>query len=346
MSESNASRSTGAPLRFHAAWRRWRRRILALAVAAYFAGGFYFVEPDQRAVVRFGGRLTAAEVPPGPHYAWPWPLGNVVRLQTTQIRRVIVGFDAEARERISRGDVDAMTASPRTDMLSGDTNILKVSLVVQYQVTDPAAFVLRCVAPDELVRVVAQAVLVETLARRPVDELLTGARVDLRDRGREQMQRRLDHYGCGIGLVSVSVQSVEPPQAVIAAFNDVTDARYYHARLVQRAGNEADVAIRAARAQAFERVQAARDYAAQVLARARGEASSFLQQLASYRLAPDVTRQRLLLETLDRVLPSVRTWVLDDGNGRYPVDLRFVEPTLPDGPTRADPPPAPPGDAR
>jgi len=306
--------------------RLWIALGVGLLPAAYAASGFCFVQPDERGVIRIFGRMTAADAGPGLHYAPPWPFGRVDRPKTTQVRRVTVGLDAKQRDLIGAGDVAAIAGSPRTDVLTGDTNILKVTLIVQYQVADPGHFILRTVQPEELVRRTAEAAMVETLARLPVDEVLTTAKVQLRDAVLARVRPLLRDYGTGIELVSASVQTIEPPAAVIASFKDVTSASYDRARLVERARNAGETLMRDAAGYAAERTNAGRVYAQNKLSRARGEAAAFSQRLEEYAKAPDVTRSRLFLTSMGRVLPRVRKLIVDEAEGRSPVQVRIVEP--------------------
>lgn len=298
---------------------------LLLLVAAWLATGIYNVAPNQRGVVRFGGRLVDGDVPPGIHYAWPWPLGRVDRPNATGIRRVVIGLSPEDRLLIEQGDMQAIAGSPQTDVLTADINILKASMVVQYQVRDAARYVLRTIAPDDLVRRAAHAALVEALAKMPVDEALTTGKTRLRDAVIAQARALLDAYDAGIAVVSADVQSIEPPNAVSAAFKDVTSAEYDGERVTQRARNSADISVRAAKARAFEQLQAARDDAARQLARARGETAAFTQRLGEYEKAPRVTRERLWLATMEKVMARGRKLVVDQKQGEAPVQVRLLD---------------------
>lgn len=307
-------------------WRGWSALAVGGLLVAYAATGLQFVQPDERGVARIFGRLTPGEAGPGLHYVPPWPIGRMDRPKTTQVRSVTVGLEPEARRQIAAGDTGAISASPRSDVLTGDTNILKITLTIQYQVTDPARYLLGTTAPEEWVRRASQAAMVETLARLPVDDVLTTARVQLRDAVMARAQQRLSAYETGIDLVSASVQTIEPPAAVIASFKDVTSANFDRARLIERARNTADTLIRDAGGYSSERTNAARVYEQNKLSRARGEAGAFEQRLAEYGKAPDVTKSRLFLTAMGRILPRVRKLVIDDGGGSAPVNIRVVDP--------------------
>lgn len=312
------------------AGRRWARRIgwavVVVGAAGYAGSGLYFVQPDERAVVRRFGRLTGAEKGPGLHYELPWPMGRVDRPKTTQVRRVVVGLSPEDKLLIQQGDVEAMMSSPQSDVLSGDINILKVTLIAQYRIGDPTRYVLRTVDPDGLVRQAVQATLIEALSRMPVDALLTTDRLAVRDAIESRSRRLLEQYETGVTLVSAAIQSIEPPRAVTDAFKAVTNEEYERSRKVHDAERDADRRIRDAQARAYERVQEASAYRSQRLARARGEADAFLKQHAEYVKAPGVTRARLFLAKMEELLPRVRMIVLDEQGGESPIELKLIEP--------------------
>ncbi|MEE8169204.1 MAG: FtsH protease activity modulator HflK [Phycisphaerae bacterium] len=302
--------------------RLWRRLIAVLVVAAglaYAASGFYVVQPDEQGVVRVFGKLLERTAGPGIHYAPPWPIARIDRPKTTEVRRIVIGERPEDRVLIAKGNLDAITASPLSDVLTGDTNILKLTVIVQYQVIDPVRFVLRTAAPDRLVARAAQAVLIETLAQMPVDDVLTTARVQLRDAILSRTRAMMQRYETGITLVSAAVESVDPPQAVKAAFNDVTSAEYDRERMIERAKRTADTVTRDAYGYQAERVNQAKQFRDARLARARGEAAAFDDLLGEYRKAPLITRRRMLLTRLAEVLPKVKQkYIIDDADGDGP----------------------------
>lgn len=307
--------------------RRWALRLLPLALVAYACSGFYFVNPDSRGVVRWFGRVPPnfRKVPPGLHYAPPWPLCRVDRPTTTEVRRVYVGLAPEQRVAIAQNDAAAQRGTLASDMLTGDTNILKTTMVVQYQVIEPADFLFGAADPEALIRATVQAVLIETLAGMPVDQSLTGGKTSLQNETLARSQRRLDGYGCGVQLVSASIETIDPPRAIIAAFQDVVSAKKDGESAVDRANAEASRILSRARGEASKRNEAAEAYKQTRLSRARGEAARFLSVLSEYRRSPEVYRERLWLQTLETVLPKIRTYIVDQKPGDPPTHVRIVE---------------------
>ena len=308
--------------------RAWIISAVIVLLGAYLSSGVYFVRPNEAGVVRWFGQASAASrrVPPGLHYALPWPVCQVDRPTTTDVRRVYVGMLPDEREAIARGDMQTIIVSAASDMLSGDVNILKVSLVVQYQVSDPAAYLFGTAAPDALVRDTVQAMLIEALAGLPVDQALTAAKSRLQAETLSAAQDLLNRYGVGVQLVAANLQSIEPPRAVIAAFQEVVSAKKDGERAVDAATTEANRIVPRARGDAARIHEEAEGYRQMRIGRARGDAARFLSVLAEYRKSPEIFRQRLLLQTLETVLGRVRTYVLDHQPGDPRTNVRIVEP--------------------
>ena len=308
--------------------RRWLLVAAPLLVGAYFASGIYFVQPEERAVVRWLGRVPAAyrKVPPGLHYALPWPFCHVAKPKTTEVRRVYVGLVPEQREVIARGDPVAIAGTLASDMLTGDVNILKVTMVVQYQISDPMLYLYGVREPGNLVRDTVQAVLIETLAGLPVDQALTVAKAKLQLDTLTRSQQLLDQYGSGVQLVATNLESIEPPRAIITAFQDVVSAKKDGERAADQAVSEANRILSRARGEAAQMGEEAEAYRHTRVSRARGEAARFLSLLGEYRQSPEIFKKRVLLQTLEKVLPKVRTYVLDQEPDDPRTSVKIIEP--------------------
>lgn len=313
-------------------WLRGGAAILAVAaLGAYLASGFYFVQPDERAVVRWLGRVPDSQrlppygVGPGLHYAAPWPLCRVDRPKTTEIRRVFVGLPPEARDAIARGELWAMQASPASDVLTGDVNILKITMAVQYQVADPVSYVLSVEAPERLIHGAVQGVLIERLASLPVDQALTAAKARIEHETLTRAQALLDRYECGVRLVATNIQTIEPPDAIAAAFNDVVSAKKDGERAVDRAVAERNRVLPRARGEAAQRLEEAHGYANARVSRAHGESDRFVSLLEEYHRSPQLLMDRLRIQTFERVVSRMRVYLLDNRPGEPPARLRILD---------------------
>ena len=319
--------------------RRTGRRTALIAglsaalLAAYLLSGFYFVQPDERGVVRWFGVAPESQlrppygVGPGLHYALPWPLCRVDRPKTTEIRQVTVGMTPELKAAIDRGEIWAMRASPAGDVFTGDVNILKVTMIVHYQVANPTAYLFGTNDPDEFVRLTVQSVLIKELAKLTVDEALTSAKARIENETREQSQIRLDMYHCGVRLVETNLESLEPPRAIDAAFKDVVSAKKDGEREIDRAVAETNRILPRARGDAAKMLEEAQAYAQERIRGAQGAAASFLSVLAEYQQAPRVTADRLRLQTFEKILAKVRKVIVDDKPGEPPTRVKIIDAT-------------------
>jgi len=293
--------------------------IVCAALAAYMLSGFFFVQPNERGVVRWFGRVPNSQmrppfgVNPGLHYALPRPFCRVARPRTTEVRQVTVGLRPEQREAIERGETWAMRASPASDIFTGDVNILKVTMIVHFQVLDSVAYTLAVENPDDLVRLAVKSVLIEELAKLPVDQALTAVKAKLEFDTRQRAQQLLDDvYHCGVLLADVNLESIEPPRAIAPAFKDVVSAKKDGEREVDRAVTEANRILPQARGDAARFHEEAQAYYQERVKRAHGGADSFLNMLKEYRLAPRVTADRLRLQTFEKVFANIRKIIADN----------------------------------
>ena len=287
---------------------KFDRRVLIAAgigvlALAWIATGVFTVASNERAVVLAFGRVVD-ERGPGLGVAPPWPIGEVLRAPVTEVKRLEIGFR-------TRGELQ--TEARRSDMLTGDENILKVMMVVQYRVVDARAYLLRAHEPDWLVESTVEAALASIVAGMHVDDVLTTAKADVETRSIVRAQDDLNRYGVGIRLLGGNLQTVSPPVPVLEAFNDVTRAKKDNERLIENARSYANEVLPQARAEANEGVMQARSAADERVRRARGEAQRFESLRAEFERAPELTRRRLYLETLERVLDRADVVVIEDG---------------------------------
>jgi membrane protease subunit HflK len=298
---------------------RWRVAvgILALLLAiGYLLTGFYVVNTDEHAVVRRFGAV-AARVEPGMHYRLPWPVDKVDVLKTTSVMKIGVGFA------VPKDDAEAVTG---IEMLTGDTNILNIALIVQYVIGNPADFLFQVQRPEELVGMLAQSVLTETVVGMPVDEVLTTGRLAIQRHVQVRTQELLDGYRSGVQVTSASIMSITLDSAVAQAFQDVADAMSDREKAQNEARAYANDQIPRARGEAYRLVSDAEGYKQQRIAEAVGDTNRFLALLREYQKAPDVTRARLYIDAMEKTLPKVKMYVIDSQNGRVPVNLRVSAP--------------------
>lgn len=295
-----------------------------VALAVYVASGVFVVQPNQRGVVRHFGRIVEPNALPGMHFALPWPFGRVDRPEITN-KRLIVGQDPEVRAAIAAGDLVARSESLATDVLTGDVNIVKTTLAVQYQVTKPDHYLFSTVTPDQLVEAGVQSVVVETLGGMSIDQALTEGKAVVENVTREQAQAMLNRYDCGITLAGVSLESIEPPFAINDAFKEVASAKKDRERNIDEAHGFGDMIVRRARGTAAEILAEARGYRDIRTSQAKGETQRFESLLAEYRKAPDITRTRLVMDTLSEIMERARVFVVPADKLDAPMRLTITD---------------------
>ena len=211
-------------------------------------------------------------------------------------------------------------------MLTGDTNILNVALVVQYVIGNPSDFLFQIDQPQTLVATLAESVLTETVVGMPVDEVLTTGRLAIQGKVKLRTQEILDRYRSGIQIASVSIMNITLDASVAQAFQDVADAMADREKLQNEARAYANDQIPRVRGEAHRVVSEAQNYKQQRIAEAVGETTRFLALLKEYEKAPEVTRSRIYLDAMAKLLPKVKMYVIDSQNGRVPVNLRLTTP--------------------
>ncbi|RIK96200.1 MAG: FtsH protease activity modulator HflK [Proteobacteria bacterium] len=291
-----------------------------LAAWAYF--GFYQLEPGQAAVILRFGEYVRTESDPGLRWHLPPPIEDHEVVNVASIDKEEFG---------TRGaGADSPTAAAEraeASMQTSDNNIVHVGFVVQYRIKDAFASRYRVADPREILRDAAQSAVRGVVGRHSIDGVLSSERGAVEAESEELLQEALDHYESGLEVIGIELQDVSPPPDVRSAFDDVLAAIQDRNRAVNEAEGYANEVLPTARAQAIEAVESARGYRDAKIAEASGEAARFRAIAAEYARAPDVVRTRLFLETMEQVLPDVRTVIVEPGTA--------VMPYLPLDPLRA-----------
>ena len=290
--------------------------LVAAAVGLWLLSGFYTVGPNQVGLNLVWGRYTG-KTAPGLNYNWPYPVGEVDKLGVTDRNAVDIGF--QRRQDFSRPNAfDEVGVPEESLMLTADENIADVKFVVFWRI-DPSApedFAFNVADPKETVKAVGESAMREIVGRSQFQKILTVERKVIEASAEQLMQKVLDRYKAGVKIQQVQLQSVDPPPEVIDAYRDVTAAQQDEARFRNQGEAYANTKVPEAKGQAAAIVQAAEGYRTQTVAQAKGEASRFDQVYTQYKNAPEVTRERIYLETLEKVLARAQKVVVDDPSGK------------------------------
>jgi len=279
-----------------------------VAFALWAVSGLYIVQPDEEAVVtRFGAYVRSEG--PGLRYRLPAPIERAEKVSITNLNRLDVGGATGAE------------APEESLMLTGDENIVDLNFSVQWRVQDASRFLFRLSDPDTVVKMVAESAVREVIGKTPLQAILTTGRGQVQAQAAELMQRILDQYGAGVSVVEVQIRTANPPPEVIAAFREVANAGQDAEAAINEANTYRNRVINEAKGDAARITQSAEAYREQAIREAEGEASRFAQVEAEYKRAPAVTRQRLYLETMERVLRNSNKVVVDGKGGTAPIVL-------------------------
>jgi len=319
------------------------RSIALIAVAAIVLwgfSGFFRVEPDELGVVlRFGSFVR--EVQPGLNYHLPYPIESALTPQALRVNKLDIGMRVSEDTRRGTTTRDVPEESL---MLTGDENIVDVDFSVLWKVkpTQVGDFLFNVQSPEGTVKAVAESAMREVIGQSNIQPILTGARQNIETAVQALLQKILDGYGAGIQIQQVQLQKVDPPAQVIDAFRDVQAARSDLERAQNEAETYANRVVPEARGRASRIIQDAEAYRQQTVADANGQTSRFLQIYDQYKKAPDVTRERMYLETMEHVLGSTDKTIIDTG----PQGGTGVVPYLPlNSLTQSPPAPAAPAAA-
>ncbi len=285
--------------------------LLALgALALWGFSGFFRVEPDELGVVlRFGKDVR--EVQPGLNYHLPYPVETVLTPKALRVNKIDIGMRVDdARRNTAVRDVPEESL-----MLTGDENIVDVDFSVLWKIkpTGVGEYLFNIQNPEGTVKAVAESAMREVVGRSDIQPILTGARQTIENAVQELMQKTLDQYGAGIFVQQVQLQKVDPPTQVIDSFRDVQAARADLERSVNEAQTYANRVVPESRGRVAQITQAAEAYKSQTVAEATGQTSRFVKIYEQYVKAPEVTRQRMYLETMERVLAGADKIIMDSG---------------------------------
>jgi membrane protease subunit HflK len=283
--------------------------MLVAAVGIAYWAFFFIVRVDESGVVlRFGN--FDREVPPGLHFRLPYPIEEVRLPKITTENQIEIGFES------GRGGRGGRDMPDESLMLTGDENIVVVGFVVRWRIKDAKKYLFNIQKPDETVKEVAESAMREVVGQSEIKPLITEARNKTEAEVQKLMQDVLDYYGAGITIQQVQMLKSEPPPQVIDAFRDVQAAQADKEKYQNEAFAYAKKVVAEAKGEADRIVLGAKGYQQQAILDAEGQTSRFLKVYEEYKKAPEVTRKRLYLETMERVFGAADKIILDNKAGQ------------------------------
>jgi membrane protease subunit HflK len=282
--------------------------IVGGVVALWALSGLYVVQPNEEGVVTTFGAYSRSAMP-GLRYHLPAPIERVEKVPVTNLNRIDIGGAPDAE------------APQESLMLTSDENIVNLTFSVTWRINDAARYVFSTRNPEEAVKAVAESAMREVIGTTPLDKIMTTGRGEVESQTTELIQKTLDSWGAGISVVGVQIRTSGPPPEVNAAFRDVTKAAQDRDSSINEANTYANRVVTEAKGDAARIIQEAEAYRDQTVRDAVGDSSRFDQIEKEYRRAPGVTRERLYLETMERVLANSNKVVVSAKGATAPIIL-------------------------
>lgn len=277
--------------------------VAGIAVLVWLASGFYIVQEGREGVVLQFGKYHHTSMP-GFQWRLPYPIQSHEIVNSSQVRIIEVGYRNDVKSKVLR---EAL-------MLTEDENIIDIQFAVQYRLKDAGAYLFNTIDPDESVKMAAETAIREVVGRSKMDFVLYEGREQIALNTAELMQEILDKYSTGILVSSVTVQGVQPPEQVQAAFDDAVKAGQDRERLKNDGQAYANDVIPRARGNAARLLEEANGYRERVVAQSEGDSSRFKAILTEYEKAPKVTKDRLYIDAMQEVYTNVSKVIVDTKN--------------------------------
>ena len=289
--------------------------VLGALIAVWLFTGFYTVKQGEQGVkLRFGEWVNQGALdPPGLHWHLPYPIETVERPQVDIVRQINVGF-----QRRGDGVGGKIDRAEESLMLTGDQNIIDIDFTVQWRIDNAGQYLFNIKDREATIKLAAESAMREVIGRTDIQPALSTEKENLAAETRETLQRILNEYQAGVAITAVNLQDVQPPKQVADAFEDVQRARQDQDTKINQADAYRNRVIPEARGEATRMVQQAQAYRERIIKESQGEAERFLKVYEAYQQNPDVTRQRIYLETVQKVLQNTDKVIMEGGSGAVP----------------------------
>jgi len=286
--------------------------VVVLLVGFGVMSSFYKVNPGEHAIVLTLGRYIGKPVTEeGLKFNWPFGIDRVTKVNVAEVRPAVFGFDK------ATGRPRTIAHRETSQIVTGDLNIASVEWSTQYRVDKAYEYLFKVRSAVETFRDMNEAVMREVVGDRTINEVLTVGRTEIQQEVKEKLQALADQYELGIRLTQVILKDVNPPESVKQSWNDVNQAQQEKSSMINKAEAEKNMIIPKAKGEAERTIEDAKGYAIERENNAQGDADLFKQVFSAYQKAPEVTRKRIYLETIGKVLATQQR---DDGKGGFVVE--------------------------
>jgi membrane protease subunit HflK len=285
--------------------------IAILLIVGVFSS-FYTVNTESVGVVQRFGRFHQT-APPGLHFKIPFGVDRVTTVPVLRQLKLEFGFKTRGATNEFQG---AQEPEQERNMVTGDLNAAEVEWVVQYGIADPVRYLFNVHEPEVTLRAVAESCMNEVVGDRTVDEVLTYGRSEMESDCLRKLQSTMEVFNMGIRIEQIQLKNIHPPRAVQASFDEVNRAQQEREERINIANGEYNKSIPKARGLAQQMISGAEGYALQRTNQAQGDVARFRELLVHYEKAPEVTKQRLYLETMNEVLPKMGSKIIIDEDAK------------------------------
>ncbi|MEI6858171.1 FtsH protease activity modulator HflK [Psychrilyobacter sp.] len=280
--------------------------IIIVFFLLFMGTGIYQVGPDEEAVLLSFGKYSKT-VGPGMHWYFPRPIGKRYVVKTTKVYRVEIGF-----ETVEAGPPARYQNVPEESlMFTGDENMIDVDFSVQYKISNLKDYVFNVKGQYETIKSAAESALRQVVGSKGIEETLTVGKERIQEETREKLKKILDSYGIGIMIIGLQLQDVGPPEEVMQAFKEVANAREDRSRFINEANGYRNDIIPNARGQAFQMINRAEAYKEKRIKESQGDVAKFIKLSEKYSLGKEVTKTRMYLETMEKIMPGVEKIIID-----------------------------------
>ena len=281
-----------------------------ILLAPVVFSSFYTVQPDEEAVIlRFGKYLKTT--PPGLHFKIPMRIDKAIKVKTKLVLQQEFGFRTQSISG-SRTSYQGSNFDIESLMLTGDLNVADVEWITQFQIAEPQKYLFNVSDPEQNIRDISEAVMRRVVGDKLVTEVLTVGRAKISSQAKKLTQDILNRYDMGIRIVSVKLQDVNPPEAVKPSFNEVNAAKQEQEQSINKAEKFYNQVIPEARGLAEQQIAEAEGYSTELLNRAKGDAEKFTLIFREYRKAPQITKDRMYLETVEKTFKNLKNITIVD----------------------------------
>ncbi len=280
----------------------------------YLATGFYTVQPHEIGIVRRFGKFHK-QTPPGLHFHLPYPIDHVIKPNVTEIKRIELGFRT-----IDPGPPARYREIPEESlMITGDLSLVHAEAVIRYRILNPQHYVFHIQDPEATVKAAAEATLRQIIGQHHINNILTTEKVVIQEQSRELLQEILDLYQSGLVVYEFLLQEVAVPDPIREAYRDVASAKEDKEKLINEANAYANKILPEAEGAASRILREAEAYRQAKIEEAEGQVARFAAILEEYSNAQEVTRSRLYLETMEKVLADIEKIIIDESVGALPL---------------------------